>query len=136
MAEEFPPLPSQLFGSPAQNTLPYLNAIKASQQGVAPTPAAVKLHACIEATFQDAALPSQELVFNSLGEPHHEVAHLLDESEAQLLDASPGDVQLHGFQGGLLCYSVAWQSYHLAARDGLLREGYHVCRFPPAQRRV
>ena len=35
MAEEFPPLPSQLFGSPAQNTLPYLSATKASQQGVA-----------------------------------------------------------------------------------------------------
>ena len=35
MAEEFPPLPSQLFGSPAQDTLPYLSAVKASQQGVA-----------------------------------------------------------------------------------------------------
>ena len=45
MAEEFPPLPSQLFGSPAQNTLPYLSAIKASQQGVALSPAAALLHA-------------------------------------------------------------------------------------------
>ncbi len=45
MAEEFPPLPSQLFGSPAQNTLPYLSAIKASQQGVTPRPPAALLRA-------------------------------------------------------------------------------------------
>ena len=37
MAEEFPPLPSQLFGSPAQDTLPYLSAVKASQQGMSPS---------------------------------------------------------------------------------------------------
>ena len=45
MAKEFPPLPSQLFGSPAQNTLPYFSAIKASQQGVGRARAAVMLHA-------------------------------------------------------------------------------------------
>ena len=38
MAEEFPPLPSQLFGSPAQDTLPYLSVIKASQQGAPASP--------------------------------------------------------------------------------------------------
>lgn len=50
MAEEFPPLPSQLFGSPPPNALPYLSTAKASQQGAYSSHAAVisagSLHAC------------------------------------------------------------------------------------------